>query len=304
MTPPARLLLAALLLPLAASASSPQLCERAPLHDAAHHARRLQLAAQLRHELEAGGAAAALVARSGVDLSRFGLRHSHAGVALRANPVARWAVRQLYYACDESRPRLFDQGLAGFLLAADEGPTAWVSVLLLPAAEAAALEAAALDARRALPLLGARYSANAHAYSVQYQNCNQWLAELLAAAWGGAGAGASRERAQAWLRRSGYEPHRFEGHALLFALSGFVPLLHHDDHPEEDLQAARLRVSVPASIERFVLGRVPGARRIELCQDERHIVVRRGGSPPGAGCEPAPGDEVLTFEPALSTTTP
>ena len=55
-------------------------------------------------------------------------------------------------------------------------------MLLLPAAEAAQLEQAALDRRRALGLLGASYSANAYAFGLRHQNCNQWLAELLASA--------------------------------------------------------------------------------------------------------------------------
>ena len=50
-----------------------------------------------------------------MDLSRFGVRYSHSGVSLKTGDNAPWSVRQLYYACDEERPRLYDQGLAGFV---------------------------------------------------------------------------------------------------------------------------------------------------------------------------------------------
>ena len=60
----------------------------------------------------------------------------------------------------------------------------YVSVVLLPAAAAAALERAVLDNGRPCRLLGATYSANAYPFSARYQNCNQWVMEMLAAAWG------------------------------------------------------------------------------------------------------------------------
>src|SRR5689334_14990247 len=95
----------------------------------------------------------------------------------RTIPGGPWSVRQLYYACDESRPRIFDQGMSGFALGAEAPVSGHVSLVLLPEAESATLAAAALDNRLALSLLAGRYSANAYAYSTRYQNCNQWVAE-------------------------------------------------------------------------------------------------------------------------------
>lgn len=290
--------LVVLLLALApwAQAASPRSCDQGLELSAAQKDRRLRLVAQLRQELEASGEQVALIARSGVDLSRFAQRYSHAGISLRHSPNTPWSVRQLYYACDEGQPRLFDQGLAGFLLAADDSPSGHVSVLLLPAQAAAALEAAALDRRLGLQLLAARYSANAYAFSTRYQNCNQWVAELLAAAWGALGDAPTREQAQAWLQAQGYEPHRFEaGSRLLAWLARLVPLLHHDDHPDADLDAAVYRVSMPASLEAFVQRLLPAARRIELCHDEQQIVVRHGWQALGPGCEAGEGDRRILF---------
>ncbi|MEN9626892.1 MAG: hypothetical protein RJA10_118 [Pseudomonadota bacterium] len=281
----------------AALAGSPRFCERGTDLGAAQHDKRLRLVARLRQELQASGTSMVLISRSGTDLSRFAQRYSHAGIALKDSPNTPWSVRQLYYACDEGRPRLFDQGLAGFMLAADDSTSSHVSLVMLPPGPAVALEAAALDRQLSLQILATTYSANAHAFSTRYQNCNQWVAELMAAAWGGLGAQPTREQAQAWLQAQGYEPHRFEAASWWLALAArLVPLLHHDDHPEADLRAGVYRVSMPSSLEAFVRQRLPGAQRVELCQDDRHIVVRRGWQPLGPGCEAGPGDERLAFD--------
>jgi len=260
--------------------------------------RLLQFAALARRELEASGHDVALIARSGIDLSRFRVRYSHAGVTLRASANAPWSVRQLYFACDEQRPRLFDEGLAGFVFGSDEPALCYVSIVTLPRAQAAALERAALDNARALRLLAADYSANAYPFSTRYQNCNQWVAELLAAAWGDlADDAALRERAQAWLVAQGYDPATVEvgSHALMFA-GQFVPWLHYDDHPETDRYALRFRISLPLSIEAFVRAQAPDAQRVELCHDERRAVIHRGWQPIADGCVPAAGDRVVTLD--------
>ena len=255
----------------AAQAGLPAFCQQSIDISAAEQDRVLRFAGVVKNELERSGARVALNARAGLDLSRFGQLYSHAGIALRDNPGGPWAVRQLYYACDESRPRLFDQGVAGFALGADAPTRGHISLVFPSDEDSALLEEAALDKRLALSLLGAEYSANAYAYGTRYQNCNGWVAELLASAWGRLDGGAGREEAQAWLRTKGYTagPVRIPSHWMMFA-GQFVPLVHMNDHPVDDLHALALHVSVPASIEAFVQG---------------------------AACEPAAGDEVIPLAP-------
>lgn len=280
-----------------ARAGLPAFCERTREVSAADQDRVLRFAGVVRRELERSGSKVALVSRAGLDLSRFGLLYSHAGLALKDNPASPWAVRQLYYACDESRPRLFDQGVAGFALGAEAPGHGHMSLVFPPDEDGAVLERAALDKPLALSLLAGRYSASAYAFGTRYQNCNGWVAELLASAWGGLPAGANpRERAQAWLRAQGYAagPVKVPSHAMMFA-GQFLPLVHVDDHPVEDVYALALHVSVPASIESFVQRRVPAARRVEVCHDKERIVVHRGWEPLGAVCRPLPGDEVIAL---------
>ena len=281
-----------------AASTSARYCDRPSPLTAQQQDRLLQFAAIARRELEAGDQDVALIARSGIDLSRFDVRYSHAGVSLRASGNAPWSVRQLYFACDEGRPRLYDQGLAGFTLGTDDPSLGYVSIVWLPREDAVALERAARDNARALRLLAADYSANAYPFSVRYQNCNQWVVELLAAAWGGLDDGeALRARAQAWLARQHYDPAALDvgSHALMFA-GAFVPWIHFDDHPQEDRFALRFRTSLPASIEAFVRARAPGARRVELCHDERRVVIHHGWEPLAAGCAPGPQDRVVSLD--------
>jgi len=260
--------------------------------------RLFRFAAFIKATLDASGQPLAIVARSGLDLSRFGLRYSHGGISLRESPNAPWSVRQLYYDCEQGQPRLFDQGVPGFLLGAEDPGTGWFSAVLLPTPAAEALATQALDKARALQALHPRYSANAHAWALQYQNCNQWLVETLALAWGPPPApdAAPRAAAQAWLREAGYQPQvlRVNNRPLMW-LASAMPWLHEDDHPAEDLAAAQYRVSMPAAIEAFVRQREPAALRLEFCHNGVHMLLRRGWQPIAEGCVAEPGDELISF---------
>ena len=303
-------LLAALALccswPLATHAASlaQRFCDLQTPLQAAQLDRLLRFAAIAKDALHASGAQVALVARSGLNLQRFGVRYSHAGISLQQAELGAWAVRQLYYACDEGRPQVFDQGLAGFVAGTEDADSGYLSILLLPPAAAQAVQQAVLDRPRALALLAAQYSANAYAYSLRYQNCNQWLVELLATAWAplsGAAANQSlRAQAQAWLAAQGYAPQGVDvGSHALMALAPMLPWIHLDDHPEDDRYALRLRTSLPADIEHFVRQQLPGVQRIELCHGAGRGVLRQGWQPIAQGCVAQPGDQVFALDAAL-----
>lgn len=285
-----------------ARAAPLRVCEEPAELDVDAHDTLFRFAEAIRATLRESGAALALVARSGLDLRRFGQRYSHGGIALRDSPNAPWSVRQLYYDCGERRPRLFDEGIAGFVSGSGDPTLRYFSVVLLPREAAARVEAplaeAAIDRRRALGLLGATYSANAYAYGRRYQNCNQWVAELIGVAWGGLPDGPDvRERAQAWLHDAGYAPTVFEVRNPLFiAAAAALPHLHVSDHPEADLAAGRFRVSMPEAISGFVRERVPQARRVEFCHTATRIVVREGWEPIETGCVPRAGDRVVPLD--------
>ena len=270
-------------------------CDRSVALSAGQQDKLLRFAGVVREEL--GDVDAALVSRSGLDLSRFAIRYSHAAVAWR-DSAGSWSARQLYYACDERRPRIFDQGLAGFAMGIDDPALGYIAIVRLPPDAAAALRRAALDTAHALRLLAAEYSANAYPFSLRYQNCNQWVIELLAMAWGDLADGiVLRASAQAWLRGAGYAPEPVAvGSRLLMLAAPFIPFIHLDDHPAPERDAMMLRVSLPSTIEAFVRARLSGSERIELCHDGRQVVVRRGWTPIAPGCKPGDGDRVVLLD--------
>jgi hypothetical protein len=285
----------------AAHADTLRLCDATDRSSAAQKDRLLQVAAAVSSALQASGRELALVSRAGLQLERFGQRYSHMGLALRV-PVhagdAPWAVRQLYHDCDEGRSRVFDQGLAAFVIGAGRAELGFVSWALLPSDAEAGLLPTVRSNLAAVSMLGARYSANSHAWSTHTQNCNQWVAEMLALAWGGhqerAGDPSSRAQAQQWLKQAGYQPTVFQLAPGWMALSHAMPWLSTRDHPAEDLEALRYRVSMPQSIEAFVLQRWPGSQRVELCHDAVQAVLRRNGTPIQANdgrCVAEAGDE-------------
>ncbi len=298
----AALTLAAIVGPATAQAAALGHCTEPAALSAAQHDRLLRFTSVIRTALQASGESVALVSRSGTDLDRFGQRYSHAGISLRASADTPWAVRQLYFDCNEGRPRLFDQGLAAFVQGMQRPALGFVSVVLLPAADAAGLETHSLDTRLALALLSPHYSANAHAFSTRYQNCNQWVAELLATAWRGGDIDTTdpqelRTQAQSWLEAAAYMPTVFEvGSRLMMWLSNFSPWLHSDDHPPQDIAEQRFRVSMPASLEALVQRRAPTAQRLEFCHTTAHVVVRRGWQPLGDSCQAGPEDTLITLD--------
>ena len=196
-----------------------QFCAGSKPQSAQQQDRVLQFAAVIRQALQDSGEDVALIGRSGMDLSRFGLRYSHAGVLLQSDGEVPWSVRQLYYDCEVGKPRLFDQGLAGFLMSAESPDLAFVSVVLLPREQARALRDTALDHARASRLLAATYSANSYPFSTRYQNCNQWVAELLATAWAPLADGPQlRERAQRQAQSQSDTQTQALGHVTQWAL--------------------------------------------------------------------------------------
>jgi len=298
-----RLALAAglLTMSMAAQALSFEICDRPKDPGADQRDVMLRFGALVREELVASGQDVVLIARSGLDLRRLDVRYSHEAVALKDNDDKPWSVRELYYSCEDHQPRVFDEGLSGFLMGTDDPATSYISLVFLPPDRAAPLRATAVDKHHALGVLGASYSANAYPFSTRHQNCNQWVMELLADAWGARDAGTdagARTQAQAWMRAQGYLPTVFtaSAHPMMW-LADLVPWLANDDHPSEEVAHNRYNVSMPASIETFVQAKVPGATRIELCHAGRHVVLHRGWDDVADGCVAGPGDRTLELSP-------
>lgn len=209
----------------AGSAHAGRSCESKPLR-ADEVQRSLTLAANTAQALDAGGARVVVLARAGQDLSRHGLAWSHLGLAYR--DAAGWRVAHKLNACGSSTAALYRQGLAEFFLDGLHEYKAGV-MPLAPAVQAKLLPVLR-DNRRLASLHTPAYSMVAYPWAQRYQQSNQWAIETLAMAQDE--AVGSRERAQNWLERRGYEPTTLHIDALT-RLGARVGSAHiaFDDHP-------------------------------------------------------------------------
>ena len=287
----------------AAHAMSVEVCDRPKEPSADQRDVMLRFTAIVREELADSRQQVALIARSGLDLHRLHTRSSHEGVVLKDNGGQPWSVRELYYSCEDHKPRIYDEGFAGFVMGTDDADNGYVSLVFLNDDQTSRLRETAVDKRHALGVLGASYSANAYPFSTRHQNCNQWVMELLADAWGANDADANtdadvRTRSQAWLRAQGYLPTVFtvSAHPMTW-LPAFVPWLSNDDHPTEEIAHGRYNVSMPSSIETFVQAKVPQASRVEICHAGRRVVLHRGWDEIADGCVAGPGDRTFELTP-------
>ena len=270
-------------------------CDKPDSISAAQQDKLLRFASLIKQELDQSGESIAIVSRSGLDLSRFDQRYSHAGISIKESANAPWSVRQLYYDCEADRPKIFDQGMAGFVTGTSDPAIGFISIVFLPEEKSNAVERTVQNNPLALALLGSTYSANAYPFSDVFQNCNQWVIELIATAW--SGRDSNRTLAQAWLQQENYQPSQFNvGNRLLMWLGGVIPWLNSKDHPSADLEQAIYRVSMPSSIEAFVKTQAPSSTRIELCHTDKYMVIKRGWESITPGCKPGENDTVIAFD--------
>jgi hypothetical protein len=226
--------------------------------------RSFELALATRQALDAADARVAIVARAGQDLSRWGLSWSHAGIAWRDHPAGRWIVTHLLNDCGTAASNLYAEGLANFFA---DLPLRWEALVVVPPVEAQVRIAAVLAGDTALRMHQPAYSMVAYPYSTRYQNSNQWLLEVIAAAYAGRDL-ADREESQRWLRDAGYRPTTLNVPTLT-RLGGrmFRANITFDDHPPERRWAGRIDTVSVESLAAFLSAN--GAVRLRLAPASR-----------------------------------
>lgn len=195
--------------------------------------RGLNLAEQTMNALNRSGHRVVLLARAGQDLSTYGLRYSHLGLAYQqadGNGGSAWRVLHKLNQCGTGDADIYRQGLGEFFL---DNPWRYEAAYLAPAPEIQErLLALLADEHRAVRLHHRPYSIVSYAWGQRYQQSNQWAIETLAMAMGP--AIQTRAQAQGWLRAYGYEPSALKIGALT-RLGGRVGSANvaFDDHPFE-----------------------------------------------------------------------
>lgn len=251
---------ALLLACLAAPAQAGRSCEeKQPSPDSFRLA--LGTAQQTQQRLEQLGTAVAIIGRVGQDLSKYGLRYTHAGIVYRAGD-GRWRVAELLNECGSDRAELWNDGLGTFFL---DDMFAFDTVLLLPPpAVARSLGERLQDGPLLRTMFSARYSLTAYPFATRYQNSNAWVLETLAAASSGNRL-YTREQSQQWLQKNGYQPSELNLGALT-RLGGrmFKANVAFDDHPNELRYSDRIRTVTVDSIIQFFMARNEGWQVEEL----------------------------------------
>lgn len=251
-------------LALAPAAQAGRSCE-AQKPTAASVEQGLRLAQRTHEALEAAhareGVQVVLLARTGRDLSKHGLRWSHMGIAWRTQDARgrpAWRVLHKLNACGSATADLYRQGLGEFFL--DDvwrHEAAWS----VPTPEVQRkLRVLLADDARALRMHHRPYSIVSYAWGQRYQQSNQWALETIAMAV--EPAAVTRPRAQAWLQLQGYEPTPVRLGPLT-RLGGRMTAANvaFDDHPDAKRFRDRIETvtvdSVFAWLQRAGLGGAP-----------------------------------------------
>jgi hypothetical protein len=230
-------------------------CSPAPSSPAVFD-KALTLAARTQQALEKSGAQLALIARVGQDLSRYGLRYSHIGYAVR-EPDGRWLITHELNSCGTARSGLYKEGLGNFFL---DDMFAYEAKILVPTVATQARLSKVIESGAAAYLHEPRYNMLSYAYSTSYQNSNQWALEVFGAAMGD-NPYMSRLDAQRWLRQNGFRPLTVEISAMeRLGARMFRANVAFDDHPLGRRMAGQIDTVTVDAVTRFVLFRDRGAK--------------------------------------------
>lgn len=212
--------------------------------------RILRLSSMVRESLEKSGASIAYIARAGIDLREFGLVYSHLGLAWRDHPKGRWFTFHLLNPCNTDKSSLADHSLEDFFKVELFSYDALVAV---PSPEVQLRLLKAFFSPLATTMHHPMYSMISYPYSTRYQNSNQWVLEVTAAALGPDNMIQNRFQAQSWLKENGYEPTlAYISRLRRLGAQAVSPHVHFDDHTEEEHKYARYMVVTADSIIKLI----------------------------------------------------
>lgn len=225
-------------------------------------ARSAQLSARVLDALEQRQLSFALVARVGVDLSEFGLRYSHVGVAWRDHPRGRWFTFHLLNRCGTGQSELIEQSLDDFFKVELHS---YQALIVAPSFPLQVRLQKAFFSPLARQLHEQEYNMISHPFSTKFQNSNQWVLEVMSTALASPGTISSRQTAQDWLREKGFAPSIIP--ISIGKRAGarvFSPHVRFTDHSSEEFSAGRYAVVGVDSVISFLKSQSPGVTEIEL----------------------------------------
>jgi len=196
-----------------------------------------------------------IAARSGQDLSRFGLRHSHLAFLLR-DEAGDWQVIHLLNRCKSDTSSLYREGLVNFIGESAANPAGMRIGIPTPTLREALVQVLAEPATQARGLHQPRYSAVAYPWRPKYQNSNQWILEVTAAAMAHRNDRLvlnHRSSVISWLKRSGYTPsHLHIGIGKRLGARFLVKNVAVTDHPARERISGNYSVVTVESVFDFL----------------------------------------------------
>jgi hypothetical protein len=219
-------------------------------------ARSSALAAKVREHLEGSKLSMALVARIGMDMSEYGLRYTHLGVAWRDHPRGKWYTFHLLNKCGTGQSELVEQALEDFFQVQLH---AFEALVVAPSFPLQVKLQRAFFGPAASALHEREYNMIAHPYSTKYQNSNQWALEVIASVLAPPGAVATRAQAQAWLKENGFAPSEIPISGRRRAAAAvFSAHVRFSDHTEDEMYNRRYHVVSVESVMNFLERIDPG----------------------------------------------
>ncbi len=224
----------------------------------------LGLAEKTRKALDASGERVVLLARSGQDLSKYGLRYSHFGFAYQqpdGKGGHQWRLLHKLNFCGTAEAYIFRQGLGEFFL---DDPWRYEAAWLAPSPEIQERLLPFLqDDAKVLLMQNKAYNMVSYPWSSKYQQSNQWVIETMAAAV--EPGVTSREQAQAWLRFKGYEPTTLRLNAMeRLGARVTAANIAFDDHPNDKRFSDRIETVTVDSVFAWMLRAQLGKPVVEL----------------------------------------
>jgi hypothetical protein len=218
--------------------------------------RGFALAEKTLNALNASGDKVVILARAGQDLTKYGLRYSHLGLAYQlpdGQGGHTWRVLHKLNECGTSTAAIYRQGLGEFFL--DDlwrAEAAWIA----PSAEVQSRLLTVIQSpTQAIQMHHKPYSIVSYVWGTKYQQSNQWAMETLASAMEPSIAQSSyniadaRTKAQAWLQFKGFQPTTLKIDSLT-RLGGRISSANvaFDDHPSEKRFSDRIETVTVDSV--------------------------------------------------------
>lgn len=223
--------------------------------------RSFGLALKVREALDKSGAQVVILGRVGQDLSKYGLRYSHAGIIWRDHPDGRWLAVHELNECGTAVSTLYNQGLANFFA---DNLFAWDAMALIPSEAVQKRLVERLADGTGAAFHHAKYNMVAYPFGTRYQNSNQWVLEVLAEALADQHF-TGRGEAQQWLKDNGYTPTTLQVPALT-RLGGrmFKANIAFEDHPSDRRMNGQIDTVTVESLAAFLTRKDPESRRLVI----------------------------------------